>query len=185
MDIDLSSPPRPAPPRPPHTTPTQEDSGLLSAGELAERTGIPEAVVEALHREGLLAAADGAEGPMFSLEDAGAIAAGLALLDAGVPFDELLDLARRWDEQARRLADDAVELFLRFVRDPIQGSAASSQEAAGRLTTAVEEMFPATGHIIAHHFRGLLLERAAQRIRSDGDAEELATLTRVTGRAGR
>ena len=159
--------------------PPSRHAPSLSAAQLAEQTGIPEAVVEVLHREGLLTGAEGPDGVRFAAQDASAIAAGMALLDAGVPFDELLDLARRWDEQARTLADEAVELFLRFVRDPIQGSAASSQEAAERLTTAVDEMFPATGHIIAHHFRGLLLEHAAKRIRSDGDAQELETLTRV------
>lgn len=151
----------------------------LTAKDLADRVDIPEAVVDVLHREGLLAAVQGPDGPLFSEADVDAIAAGIALLDAGVPLDELLDVARRWDEAARTLADEAVEMFLRFVRDPIQGSAASSQEASERLTTAFQKMFPATGRIVAHHFRGVLLERAASRIRSDGDAEELATLAKV------
>ena len=161
------------------------DSGYLTAGALADRVGIPEPVVDVLHRQGLITALETPDGvetpdePRFSNADADAIAAGVALLDAGVPLDELLDVARRWDEQARRLADDAVELFLRFVRDPIHGSAASAQEASERLATAFQEMLPATGRIVAHHFRGLLLASAARRIRSDGDADELATLARV------
>lgn len=151
---------------------------------LAEHVGVPEAVVEALHREGLLAAAESPDGPVFSERDAAAVAAGVALLDAGVPLDELLDLARRWDEQARALAGEAVELFLRFVRDPIHGSAASGKEADERLRMAFREIFPAAGHIVAHHFRGLLLQGAAARIRSDGDAEELAALAGIASSDG-
>lgn len=162
----------------------QPTSTELTMTDLANRVGVPDTVVEVLYREGLLAARDTDEGPRFSTEDADAIGAGVALLDAGVPLDELLDLARRWDEQARSLADDAVELFLRFVRDPIQGSAASTQEASERLATAFQDMFPGAGRIVAHHFRGLLLERAAARIHSDGDAQELDTLSRVIPNLG-
>lgn len=160
-------------------TPAAQPTADLSTSDLADRLDIPEAVVDVLYREGLLAATSGPDGPRFSEGDVDAITAGIALLDAGVPLDELLDVARRWDEAARTLADEAVEMFLRFVRDPIQGSAASDQEASQRLTTAFQQMFPATGRIVAHHFRGVLFERAAGRIRSDGDAEELAALAEV------
>lgn len=151
---------------------------------LADHVGVPEAVVDVLHREGLLAATPSPDGPLFTGGDAAALSAGVALLDAGVPLDELLDLARRWDEQARTLAGEAVELFLRFVRDPIHGSAASEKEADERLRMAFREIFPAAGHIVAHHFRGLLLQGAAARIRSDGDAEELAALAAVASADG-
>lgn len=159
----------------PPLTPTER----YTLGELADHVGVPEAVVAVLHREGLLTASESPRGPVFSERDAAAVSAGVALLDAGVPLDELLDLARRWDEQARLLAGEAVELFLRFVRDPIHGSAASEKEADERLRMAFREIFPAAGHIVAHHFRGLLLQGAAARIRSDGDADELAALAGV------
>lgn len=157
----------------------------FTRGELADHVGIPETIVEVLEREGLLAARHSPDGALFSEQDAAALSAGVALLDAGVPLDELLDLARRWDDHARVLAGEAVELFLRFVRDPIHGSAASGQEADERLRTAFRDMFPAAGHIVAHHFRSLLLQGAAARIRSDGDAQELAALAGVApDRAG-
>jgi DNA-binding transcriptional MerR regulator len=143
---------------------------------LAERTGVSKAVLEVIEREGLLAprVVDGV--PRYSASDAQTVRAGLALLQAGVPLGELLDIARRHDSAMRAIAEQAVEVFVRFVRDPIQGTAASEQEASERLVTAFREMLPAASTVVANHFRGLLLTSARERIEADGDAEEIAAL---------
>lgn len=136
----------------------------LTIEELAERAQLPVAVLEALEREELLVPrwVDGAA--RYSSADAEVLAAGTAVLQAGVPLDELLSLARRHDDALQAMAAEAVELFARFVRDPIQGSAASEEEASERLATAFGEMMPATGVILSHHFRRLLLAAATERL---------------------
>jgi DNA-binding transcriptional MerR regulator len=136
----------------------------LTLDELAERAGLPVALVEALEREQLLLprVVDGKS--TYSSADADLLAAGMALLEAGVPLDELLSLARRHEQAMRAMATEAVELFVRFVRDPIQGSAASDEEASEQLVTAFGDMLPATGAIISHHFRRLLLAAANERL---------------------
>jgi DNA-binding transcriptional MerR regulator len=157
--------------------PDEEGAGeLLTRAQLAERTGVSEALMEAIEREGLLIArAGGADGePRYSTADADTVSAGLALLEAGVPLGELLDLARRYDEAMRGIAEHAVELFIRFVRDPIHGSAASEREASERLVTAFRTMLPATSLMVARHFRRLLLASAQARIEGDGEAEGAA-----------
>ena len=163
--------------------PDEAPGTLLSPEQLAERTGVSTALLAAMEREGLLRPrlVDGQ--PRYSSGDADAVAAGLDLLEAGVPLGELLDLARRYDDAMRDIADDAVELFARFVRDPIQGSAASEQEASERLITAFRTMLPATSAVVAHHFRRLLVERAQARFEHDGDAEEIAVARSETARA--
>jgi DNA-binding transcriptional MerR regulator len=159
-----------------------EEAELIPAGELAARTGVSVAVLEALERSGLLISQPGHDGePRYTAGDAEVVAAGRALLEAGVPLGELLDLARRYDESMRGIADDAVEVFIRFVRDPIQGSAASEQEASERLVTAFRDMLPATGRMVAQHFRRLLLASARARIEADGDAAEIEVARRETG----
>lgn len=162
--------------------PDEGVGGLLSPEEVAARTGVSTALLAAMEREGLLVPRRVDGEPRYSTGDAEAVTAGLALLEAGLPLGELLEVARRYDGLMRQVADDAVELFARFVRDPIQGSAASEQEASDRLVTAFRRMLPATSQIVAHHFRRLLVERAQARFERDGDADEIAVARSETAR---
>ncbi|MBW3576803.1 MAG: hypothetical protein KY462_03505 [Actinobacteria bacterium] len=137
---------------------------LLTLEQLAERTGVSIVLLEAIEREGFLAPVGQGADRRYTSADVATVEAGLALLDAGLPLGELLDLARRFDEAARGVADRAVDLFVRFVRDPVHGTAASREEATARLVAAFEEMLPAAGTVVAHHFRRLLLDRARARV---------------------
>lgn len=137
----------------------------LDLATLAERTGTSATVLEALVREGLLTAQEGPDGkPRFGPGDVEAVRAGTALLSAGVPLSELLDLARRHDAAMRATAEHAVDLFARFVRDPIRASAPSDADAAERAVEALHTMLPATSTLVAGHFRRLLLEAARARL---------------------
>ena len=140
------------------------DAQRLSLEELAAHTDLPLAVLEAIEREGFLLPRAGAGDRPYTAADAKAVQAGMALLEAGVPLGELLDLARRYDAAMQDVADHAVDLFVRFVRDPVQAEAASDDEAGARLVEAFRQMLPATGDLVAHHFRRLLLARAQARL---------------------
>jgi len=137
--------------------------GLLGA------TGATPTLLAAVERTGLLAPhhVDEQGTPRYSAADVSAVRAGMTLLDAGLPLGELLDLARRTDGAIQQIADHAIEAFLRFVRDPVRGTASSDEEAADRLVTAYEEMLPATERLVAHHLRRLLLTRAAERVAAE------------------
>ena len=139
----------------------------LDLQDLAERTGMSLVVLEAAEREGLLVPRGDGERP-YTMADVEAVRAGLALVEAGVPLSELLALARRQDEAMRDVAEHAVDLFARYVRDPIRGSAASDEEASRRMVEALHAMLPAAGAVVAHHFRRRLL--AAARVRIERDA---------------
>ena len=156
-----------------------DEARELTRDELAEEVELPVALLESLEREGFLLPRQTDGEPRYSPADAEALRAGMALLSAGVPLDELLGLARRHDAAMRAVAEEAVDLFVRFVRDPIQGSAASEDEASERLVAAFREMLPATGAIVAHHFRRLLLAAATDRIEADGDPAEIDALERA------
>ena len=143
-----------------------DDEAPFDLDQLAAEVGSTRALLEAVERAGLLLPhhldQDGI--PRYSPADAHAVRSGLALLDAGLPLGELLDLARRTDGAIGEIADHAVEAFLRFVRDPVRGSANDEREAAERLVTAYERMLPATEHLVAHHLRRRLLHRATERV---------------------
>lgn len=148
--------------------PGEEGGELLTLEELAERVGLAVSVLEAIEREGLLVArtTEGGE-RRYAPADADMVRDGLRLLEAGLPLGELLDLARRADEALREVADHAVDLFARFVRDPIRGQASSPEEAADALVTAFRTMLPATGTLVAHHFRRLVVARARERLTAE------------------
>jgi DNA-binding transcriptional MerR regulator len=140
------------------------DVELLTLDELATHSDLPASLLEAVEREGLLIprVIDGQR--RYTRADAEALKAGLALVEAGLPLDELFNLAREHTAAMRTIADNAVELFVRFVRDPIRSQTSSEDEAAARLLTAFQQMLPATSTLVSHHFRRLLVNAAQARL---------------------
>jgi DNA-binding transcriptional MerR regulator len=139
--------------------------------EFAEQVGIAPAIVLAVEREGLFAPTNAGDGAPYTDADVAAARAGMKVLETGMPLADLLALAREYDEAARRTAERAVELFDRYVREPIRASAAGDAEAAERLVGAFESVLPATTALVAHHFERVLLGAARRRIAQLGAAE--------------
>jgi DNA-binding transcriptional MerR regulator len=139
-------------------------AGALTADELAARTGVSPTLLHALARQGLLTPRGEEDATRYSTGDAEVVQAGLALLEAGVPLSELLALARRHDAAMRATAEHAVDLFARFVRDPIRAGADDDGEVAARTVDALHRMLPATATLVAHHFRRQLLDAATERL---------------------
>ena len=136
----------------------------FSLTELAARTGVSTTLLEALEREGLLVARATDETPTYTHADEAAVNAGLALLQAGVPLSEMLALAREHDAAMRGVADRAVDLFARYVLDPIRAGAGDGDAGAEQMVAALHAMLPAASEIVSYHFRRRLLEAAGARI---------------------
>jgi DNA-binding transcriptional MerR regulator len=145
-----------------------EEGRRLSLEELAARTDVSPALLQALEREGLLvpSASDGES--LFTESDVSAVRAGLELLEAGLPLSELLDLGRRHSKAMTETAERAVEVFVTFIRDPIRASADSEADAARRMVEAFRKMLEATTTLVSHHFRRQLLAVAQARIEREG-----------------
>ena len=141
-----------------------EDEELLTLEELAESSHISKFVISMLFREGWIVTLPSQDGDRFDRGDLGAVSAGLRLVEAGLPMAELLDLARRMDEAMDPVAHLAVDVFARFVRDSVEASAASTDEAASTLQRAVDEMLPATAELVGEHFRRLVVKHATARL---------------------
>lgn len=163
--------------------------------ELAARSGIPEALLSAVIREGLLVPrrVDGID--RFGEEDVVAARAGLALLEAGLPLPEVLALARRHDAAMRDVAERAVALFDEHIRRPLResttdgaGEATGDTKAgfpdsgdaatAARLVDAFNALLPATTTLVTHHFRRTLLAVAQEHIERVGAPAERAAVAR-------
>jgi hypothetical protein len=91
----------------------------------------------------------------------------MTLVESGLPLGDLLDLARRMDSAMQPIAEQAIEMFSRFVRDSVEVNSDSDEEAAQQLVKAFSEMLPAASKMVEHHFRALLLEGAKRRLRID------------------
>ncbi|HEU5001185.1 MAG TPA: MerR family transcriptional regulator [Actinomycetota bacterium] len=157
------------------TAPGDPESGERSytLEEFAEKTGIPEALIQVIERQGLIvgpaasAGGDGSGPRGYTEADVQAASAGLALLEAGLPLDELLALAKEHDRAVRATAERAVGLFDTYVRAPIRSTSQSDEEAAARLVEAFKRLLPATTSLVTHHFQQVLLATAQARFEGE------------------
>ena len=155
--------------------PAAEETFTLD--ELAERTGIPLALLEAVEREHLLVPRrDG-----YTAEDVEVAEAGLRLLEHGLPLPEVLALARQHHAAMRAVAERAVELFDAYVRHPLRDSGLPDEEAAARLVEAFQQLLPATTALVGHHFTRTLLATAQEHIERVGAPAELAAVREAGG----
>ena len=155
----------------------------LTVEELAARSGVPVAVVEAVVREGLLVPHRHDGAARFTTADVAIVGAGLRLLEAGLPMPELLALARRHHESTRQTAEEAVALFDTYVRRPLQGADLTDDQRADRLVDAFRVLLPAVTELVGHHFQRVLLEVALEHLESVGDPAELAAAAAESGRS--
>ncbi|MGI8984886.1 MAG: MerR family transcriptional regulator [Acidimicrobiales bacterium] len=146
---------------------------LFGIDELANRLGVPQPMLDALLREGLLIprVVDGT--PRFTPADVAMLTGGMKLLEAGLPLPELFALARHHHAVTREVAVDAVELFDTWVRKPLRASDLPEDEKAERLVEAFRSLMPAVAGLVAHHFQRILLQVAQEHLESVGDPSEL------------
>ncbi len=146
----------------------------LTLAELAARAGIPEVILASVADAGLLVAQQRDGSDVYTEADLDLVTAGLRLLEAGLPLDELLALAGRQHAMARAIAEDAVRMFDEHVREPLRDSPLSDEEKAQRLVDAFGTLLPTVTTLIAQHFRRVLLEVATEHLESVGGPAELA-----------
>ena len=142
--------------------------------ELGQRAGVPTALLEALEKEGVLVPRHHRAEARYTEADLVALRAGLKLLEYGLPLGEVLDLAREHERAARLVAERAVTLFDRHIRQARRGD--DGAEAAAGLVEAFDALLPATVSLVAHHFRRILLAVAQEHIEAVGDDEELSAV---------
>jgi DNA-binding transcriptional MerR regulator len=147
---------------------------LLSLAELAERSGVPPALLEAVVREGLLVPRIHEGGELYTTADVEVVRSGLSLLEAGFPLTDLLALARKHNDATHDIAEQAVALFDRYVRAPLRASELSDSAKAERLVDAFRTLLPAVTVLVEHHFRRVLLAVAQAHLESVGEDDELA-----------
>jgi len=154
---------------------------LLTLTQLAGRTDVPEALLEVVVAEGLLVPQQRDGTDRFSAADTELVAGGLRLLGAGLPLPELLSLARRHHDMTRAIAEDAVAMFDEHVREPLREASMNDEERADALVEAFRTLLPTVTALVAHHFRGVLLEVAQEHLEAVGEPAELVAAAAEPG----
>lgn len=143
--------------------------GSLTLAELAARSGLPEPLLRAARSAGLFEPVVVGGEERFGSADLDLARAALALLDAGFPLDELLQLAVQHAGGVRAVADAAIDLFDEHV---IAGRL-DEAGAADEIADAFRALLPQVTRMVALHFQRTLLNRALERLRARGDAGPL------------
>jgi DNA-binding transcriptional MerR regulator len=139
----------------------------LSLEELSSRSGVAPPLLKALEQAGLLVASTprtGDEEARYPAEDLEAIAAGLKLVEAGVPLADLMELGREHAANVERTARRAVDLFDRYVRERIQAEGRRPDQAETALLALFNELLDASGTLVRHHFQRALLRAAREHV---------------------
>ncbi|MGH7876648.1 MAG: MerR family transcriptional regulator [Candidatus Dormibacteraceae bacterium] len=137
----------------------------LTLEELAQRSGVAISILRRLAASGLLlTTAPRGEEERYPASDLEVLGAGLKLVQAGIPVADLIDLGVRHAQAVEQTALEAVELFDRHVRKPLQSSDQVSEKTNAELLVSFEELLAASATLVRHHFAGALLRAARERI---------------------
>lgn len=132
-------------------------SDSLSFDELVAASGTDKEIVQLAVDAGLIRPLT-TNGAQFGISTLSMLKAGVELLDAGVPFDELIHLAVRHADHVESVAKDAVDLFAKHLGE----TSVSSQ------TQVVETILPAVTELVAQHFRQTLIEQVGLHLQEGG-----------------
>jgi DNA-binding transcriptional MerR regulator len=157
---------------------------LLTLDAFAARSGVPASLIQAIEREGIGLARRMDGHDRYTTGDIEMVRSALGLLEAGLPLGELLALARDHDRAMREIAERAVDLFDRYVREPIRDTASTDEEAAGQLVAAFRMLLPAVTELVQNHFRRMLLAVAEEHIERVGDRAEVEATRAESRRLG-
>lgn len=158
------------------------ENETLTLVELAERTGVPPALLRSLEGSGILRPHRTGEERRYTPADVRAVRMVLALLGSGVPIEEFVRVARVQLEAAEEVAHEAVELFLHYVREPLLASRMPKREEAERLVAAFRLTLQSATELISYTFQRTLLHTLQEEMDRTGSRAERAALERAVAR---
>jgi len=136
----------------------------LSRAELAAEAGIPEALITAARAAGLVEPIRVGDEERYGESDLQMARAALALLAAGIPLNELTELAVRQARATQEIAERAIDLFDTHVR---KGGAGDADPTP--ITAAFRDLLPQATRLVALFFQRTIVSRALARLDGSGD----------------
>jgi DNA-binding transcriptional MerR regulator len=144
----------------------------LSREAFAAESGMPEVMILAAERAGLFepVVVDGES--RFVEADLGMARAGLMLLEAGIPLQQLLELSTRHAQNVQSACDAAIDLFDDSIR-----KRGADDESVSRI---FRDLLPQVTRLVALHFQRTLVTRALDRFRDQKEHGALAEALAAT-----
>lgn len=155
---------------------------LLTLAELAEKTGMPVPMLRSLEASGVLRPVRSDDEVAYTAADARAVRMLLALVGSGVPMEEFMAVARIQLAAADDVARGAVELFMRYIREPLVASGITQKQEADRMVAAFRLLVQAASGLIAYNFERMMLETVQREIEAHGNRSERAAIRREAAR---
>ena len=169
---------QPATSRRPRASGLDTEDEHLTLAEVAERSRVPPALLRSLEASGLLRPVRVGDSCHYTLDDVRAVRMVLSLVGAGVPLEDFLRVARTQIDAATTVVAEAVELFLRHVREPLLDAGLAPEEEAARLVGAFRGMLHAANGLIAYNVQRMMLNLVEERLERTGTGAELEALRR-------
>lgn len=152
--------------------PAGTDDDRFNLAELAERTRVPPGLLRSLEASDLLRPLQIEDERRYTAGDVRAVRMVLSLVGAGVPMEEFMNVARTQIDAASSVAEGAVELFLRYVREPLVEASLPADEEADRLVAAFRLMLHAATELVAYNIQRMMLNMVEGRIALIGTGPE-------------
>jgi DNA-binding transcriptional MerR regulator len=147
---------------------------------LAERTGVPPAVLRSFEASGVLRPRHDARGhAAYTPADVHAMRSLLSLIGTGVPMEEFMAVADIQLAAAQRLAEGTFELFLRYQREPLLARSLPARVEADRLAASLRVLIESVGDLLAYNFARTMLDVAHAYLDEHGTKAERAALARL------
>jgi DNA-binding transcriptional MerR regulator len=177
----LEREPRGGPRRVPNID-VDEPEETFTLRQVAERTGVHPAMLRSLEASGVLRPRRVSGEEQYTGADVRAVRMLLSLLSSGVPMEDFMRVARVQLDSAEEIARGAVELFMKYVREPLLGAGLPQREEAERLVAALRLMIHSTTSLMSYHFQRMVVNAAQEEIERRGSRAERVTLAREARR---
>jgi DNA-binding transcriptional MerR regulator len=136
--------------------PPVADDEHLAPQELADRTRVPLAVLRSLEASGVIRARQGGGGAYYTGADVRAVRMLLSLLGVGLPMEEFMPLARLQISTMQEVAAGAVQLYTKYVVEPLRAAGLDPREEEERAEAAFGLLVQAATSLVAYGFERML-----------------------------
>ena len=162
---------------------TDGDEEQFGMDELAERIGVPPAVLRSFVASGVLRPRHSTSGrDDFTQADVHAMRALLSLIGTGVPMEEFMAVANVQLSAVEQVAEGTFELFLRYLREPLLARNLPARAEAERMAGGLRLLLQSVGTLVTYNFQRTILEVAQRYVDEHGTKAEQAALAKEVRR---